>query len=103
MGSDDQGDAEGPEARGSADQFQTLPREQDAQSLRCSSHPSTLLHTETVLFQEAGNLNFSKQLRSGACHLSFDSGDSKPNYAKRCGRVGEHGSDFSRHISSSRA
>ena len=26
------------------------------QSLRCSSHPSTLLHTETVLFQEAGKL-----------------------------------------------
>ena len=62
----------------------------DAQPLRCSSfHPTT---TETVLlFKEAGNLTLSKQLHSGDCHLSSDSGDSKPNYTKRCGRAGEQG------------
>ena len=40
-------------------------------SLRCSSHPSTLLRAETLLFfKRLANLILSKQLRSGACHLS---------------------------------
>ena len=64
-----------------------------SQTLRCSSHPSTLLRQRPCCFSRGWQLKtLSKQLHSGACHLSSDSGDSEPNYlTKRCGRAGEQG------------
>ena len=86
--------------------------------LLTSLQPRTLLflfagknsqsHTVSVLNVVPGtalsrqNLDHSKQLRSGACHLSFDSGDSEPNFLTNGvgGRESKEGTS-SRHIGSS--
>ena len=43
-GSDDPGDAEGSEPRGGADQFQSLPREQDGQSRSADKDPNLTMN-----------------------------------------------------------
>ena len=61
------------------------------------------MRSETMLFfKRLANLDHSKQLRSGACHLSFDSGDSEPNFLTN-GVGGRESKECtsSRHIGSS--
>ena len=60
-----------------------------------------LRHLQSFFKRLATLKNHSKQLRSGACHLSFDSGDSETYLTNGVGGRESKECDSSRHISSS--